>query len=73
MAGGNPFEVFNAGAYNATVNAKQGDLGAQVLKPRPSGTVWARGGVERARWQPTATSCAGSRRWRRRTPRLKAR
>ena len=39
MAGGNTFEVFNAGAYNDTVNAKQGDLGTKVLKPRPSGTV----------------------------------
>ena len=45
MAGGNPVEVFNAGAYNRTVNAKQGDLGSKVLKPRPSGTVWKRGGI----------------------------
>jgi hypothetical protein len=49
MAGGNSFEVFNAGAYNATPNAKQGDLGSKVLKPRPSGTVWKRGGPSRGR------------------------
>ena len=30
MAGGNTFEVFNAGAYNTTVYAKQGDLGTKV-------------------------------------------
>ena len=30
MAGGNTYEVFNAGAYNATRWAKQGDLGTQV-------------------------------------------
>ena len=49
MAGGNSFEVFNAGAYNATPNAKQGDLGSKVLKPRPSGTVWKRGSASRGR------------------------
>ena len=32
-------QVFNAGAYNTTIYAKQGDLGTKVLKPRPSGTV----------------------------------
>ena len=31
MAGGNPIEVFNAGAYNATRYAKQGDLGSQAM------------------------------------------
>ena len=31
MAGGNYAEVFNAGAYNATRYAKQGDLGSQVM------------------------------------------
>ena len=30
MAGGNTYEVFNAGAYNATKFAKQGDLGTKV-------------------------------------------
>ena len=40
MAGGTSKEVFNAGAYNATAFARQGDLGSEVLKPRPSGTVW---------------------------------
>ena len=59
MAGGNTFEVFNAGAYNATVNAKQGDLGTKVLKPRPSGTVWKRGSVARARWELTAEHGGG--------------
>ena len=48
MAGGSPVEVFNAGAYNATRYAKQGDLGSKVLAPRPTGTVWELGGVARA-------------------------
>jgi hypothetical protein len=44
---------------NATVNAKQGDLGTHVLKPRPSGTVWKRGSVARARWELTAAHGGG--------------
>ena len=60
MAGGNPVEVFNAGAYNRTVYAKQGDLGSKVLKPRPSGTVWKRGGIGVTRWQMTARHGGGS-------------
>ena len=59
MAGGNPVEVFNAGAYNTTVNAQQGDLGSKVLKPRPSGTVWKRGGIGVTRWQMTARHGGG--------------
>lgn len=54
MAGGNTFEVFNAGAYNATRYAKQGDLGTKVLAKRPSGTVWRRGDAVKTRWQQTA-------------------
>lgn len=49
-AGGADQEVFNAGAYNKTIYAQQGDLGSVVLKPRPTGTVWKRGSVEKARW-----------------------
>jgi len=59
MAGGNTFEVFNAGAYTATPNAKQGDLGTKVLKPRPSGTVWKRGSAVKARWELTAAHAGG--------------
>jgi len=59
MAGGTHTEVFNAGAYNATSHAKQGDLGSAVLKPRPSGTVWKRGTVAKARWQMTARHGGG--------------
>lgn len=59
MAGGNYVEVFNAGAYNATVNAKQGDLGSQVLKPRPTGAKWKRGTVAQTRWQITALHGGG--------------
>jgi len=59
MAGGVDHEVFNAGAYNATPFAKQGDLGSQVLPPRPSGTVWMRGGTAKARWQMTARHGGG--------------
>jgi hypothetical protein len=58
-AGGSDHQAFNAGAYNTTKNAKQGDLGTKVLKPRPSGTVWKRGGVEKARWQYTASHGGG--------------
>jgi len=54
MAGGNFVEVFNAGAYKTTEFAKQGDLGSEVLKPRPSGTVWQKGAVAKVRWQQTA-------------------
>lgn len=49
MAGGSPSAKFNAGEYNQTVYAKQGDLGSLVLKPRPSGTVWRRGATAKAR------------------------
>jgi len=59
MAGGNPFEVFNAGAYNTTKYAKQGDLGSVVLKPRPTGTVWKRGAIAKTRWQMTARHGGG--------------
>ena len=59
MAGGSPSPKFNAGEYNATVFAKQGDLGSLVLKPRPSGTVWRRGETAKARWQYTASHGGG--------------
>jgi hypothetical protein len=59
MAGGSPVEVFNAGAFNATRFAKQGDLGTRVLAPRPSGTVWKRGSVVTTRWQQTAAHGGG--------------
>jgi len=59
MAGGVQTEMFNAGAYNTTVHAKQGDLGSAVLPPRPSGTVWRRGEVATTRWQMTARHGGG--------------
>ena len=59
MAGGTPQEAFNAAAYNTTRYAKQGDLGSVVLRPRPSGTVWARGSVATTRWQSTALHGGG--------------
>ena len=59
MAGGSPIHQFNAGEYNTTVYAKQGDLGTAVLKPRPSGTVWTRGATAKARWQNTANHGGG--------------
>jgi len=61
MAGGVRSEMFNAGAYNSTANAKQGDLGSVVLRPRPTGTVWRRGGTAAARWQMTAQHGGGYR------------
>eukprot|EP00729_Bicosta_minor_P017148 gene17149-26000_t len=40
-----------AGAdYMNTVNAKTGDLGSKVLKPRPSNTVWKAGDVVEVAW-----------------------
>jgi hypothetical protein len=54
MAGGSSIPRFNAGEYNTTIFAKQGDLGSKVLKPRPSGTIWKRGEVVQARWQQSA-------------------
>ena len=59
MAGGVQTEMFNAGAYNTTAFAKQGDLGSEVLPARPSGTVWTRGGVAKTRWQMTARHGGG--------------
>ena len=59
MAGGTYSEVFNAGAYNTTVYARQGDLGTQVLPQRPSGTVWRRGEEAHTRWQLTAAHGGG--------------
>ena len=49
MAGGSPVEVFNAGAYDATEFAKQGDLGSHVLPRRPTGTIWKLGAVAKVR------------------------
>merc|ERR1719379_584664 len=43
MAGGWIHEMFNAGEYNTTKFAKQGDLGSKVLKKRPTGTRWEKG------------------------------
>jgi hypothetical protein len=58
-AGGSDHEQFNAGAYNTTKFAKQGDLGSKVLPKRSSGTVWKRGTVAKARWQQTADHGGG--------------
>ena len=49
MAGGSTTHRFNAGEYNTTIYAKQGDLGSRVLKPRPSGTVWKKNSVSALR------------------------
>merc|ERR1719231_2002954 len=54
MACGNTEELFGAAAYNSTRFAKQGDLGSEVLNAKPSGTVWQRGSLAKARWQQTA-------------------
>jgi len=61
MAGGNTYEVFNAGAYNATRWAKQGDLATKVLGKRTDlyQTVWHRGSTERTRWEITAQHGGG--------------
>ena len=54
MAGGAKIPSTAAAEYTSTVFASQGDLGSQVLKARPSGTVWVRGGVATVRQQATA-------------------
>jgi len=59
MAGGVAHEVFNAGAYNTTKFAKQGDLGSKVLPKRPSGIVWRKGSVINTSWQNTAEHGGG--------------
>ena len=59
MAGGRWTEAFNAAAFNTTRFAKMGDLGSKVLKPRPTGTVWKRGGTAKTRWQLTANHGGG--------------
>jgi len=59
MAGGRWTEAFNAAAFNTTAFAKMGDLGSKVLQPRPSGTVWVRGGTAQTRWQMTANHGGG--------------
>lgn len=60
MAGGSPTAQFNAGEYNTTIYAKQGDLGTNLPR-RPSGTVWKRGSVVAARWQQSANHGGGYR------------
>lgn len=61
MAGGNTYEVFNAGAYNTTKFAKQGDLGTKVLPKRTDlyETIWKRGATEATRWEITAQHGGG--------------
>ena len=61
MAGGTQTECFNAGAYNTTKFAKQGDLATDVLKKRTDlyQTVWTRGAVEQTRWESTAAHGGG--------------
>jgi hypothetical protein len=53
--------VFNAGAYNATEFAKQGDLGTKVLPKRTDigTTTWVRGTVAKTRWEITAAHGGG--------------
>ena len=59
MAGGANVPSTAAAEYTPTKFARQGDLGSQVLKPRPSGTVWKRGTVAYARQQSTAPHGGG--------------
>jgi hypothetical protein len=59
VAGGTPQASFNAAEYTTTKFAKQGDYGTVVLKPRPTGTVWKRGGTAAVRMQLTANHGGG--------------
>lgn len=59
MAGGVDHEVFNAGAFNTTKYAKQGNLGSKVLPKRPTGVQWKKGSIVTAAWQNTAEHGGG--------------
>ena len=59
MAGGANVPSTAAAEYTTTQFAKQGELGTQVLRPRPTGTVWKRGTVAYARQQSTAPHGGG--------------
>lgn len=59
MAGGTPIQAFNAGEFNTTRFAKQGDLGSVVLPKRPTGATWKRGTVVKARFHQIANHGGG--------------
>merc|ERR1712086_30320 len=59
MAGGANVPSTAAAEYTTTQFAKQGELGTQVLRPRPTGTIWKRGTVAYARQQSTAPHGGG--------------
>ena len=50
MAGGSAAPMFNGAEYTPTIYGKQGDLGSYILKPRPTGIVWKRGGTVNVSW-----------------------
>lgn len=50
MAGGSPVPMYNGAEYTPTKYGKQGDLGSQVLAPRPTGITWQAGGFANVSW-----------------------
>ena len=60
-AGGQDAFAPYAGAtyYITTANAKVGDLGSEVLPPRPTGTVWRRGATVKASFTINANHGGG--------------
>ena len=64
-AGGQDAFAPYAGAtyYITTANAKVGDLGSEVLPPRPTGTVWQRGATVKASFTINANH-GGGYQWR---------
>ena len=59
MAGGGPHPGGGAGVFTKTQWAQQGDLGSHVLKPQPSGTVWAAGSSVEVGWALRANHGGG--------------
>jgi len=50
MAGGSPTPMYNGAEYVPTKYGKQGELGSQVLEPRPTGITWQSGAVVNVSW-----------------------
>jgi hypothetical protein len=54
MAGGAPVWRHTALSFYDTQNAKQGDLGSEVLPRNPTGVVWTAGETVETKWVSTA-------------------
>ena len=59
MAGGAPVWRHTALSFYDTENAKQGDLGSQVLPRNPTGVVWTAGEIVETKWNVRANHGGG--------------